>query len=84
MNLSCAEIEGENRVHYYKVGFHAESQEKDWLFYIKSEKALTNDEIKEKFQNEFLGVHGLEQHHIDNIDMICEISAGAFMLGCFF
>ena len=66
MNLSCAEIEGENRVHYYKVGFHDESQEKDWIFYIKSEKALTNDEAKEKLQNEFLGVHGLVKFQQEN------------------
>lgn len=78
MNLSYAKFEGGNGMYYYEIGFYGEGHEKDWTFYIKSQKTLSNDEVKEKLQNEFLGVDGLAQHHIDNIDVIGEITAEEF------
>jgi len=68
--------------HYYEICFYGEGHELDWCFYIKSESKLTNKEVKERLQNEFLGVDGLEQHHINNIDYITEITAEEFTDCC--
>jgi len=67
---------------YYEIGFYGEGHERDWTFYMKSEKALTNEEVVEKLSNEFLGIDGLEQHHIENIDIISEITAEEFTSCC--
>jgi hypothetical protein len=69
-------------MNYYEIGFYGEGHKNDWTFYIKSERTLSNEEIINKLQTEFLGVDGLEQHHIDNIDVINEITAEEFTSCC--
>lgn len=67
---------------YYEINFYGEGHEKDWSFYIKSETDLSLKEIKKKLKREFLGVDGLEKHHIRNIDSVDEITAEQFTSFC--
>ncbi|MNW58043.1 hypothetical protein D3C74_358840 [compost metagenome] len=67
---------------YYEIGFYGEGHEKDWTFYIKSETELNNDQVIAKLQNKYMGVDGLQQHHIDNIDCINKITAEEFTSCC--
>lgn len=70
------------KMKYYEICFYGEGHEKDWTFYLKSEKELTDEQVSHKLEDEFLGVDGLEMHHIHNIDFITEISAEEFTMGC--
>lgn len=67
---------------YYEICFYGEGHEKDWSFYLKSGKILSDEEVVETLQQEYLGVDGLEQHHLDNVDFIREINAEEFTKCC--
>ena len=69
-------------MHYYEIEFYGQLHDKDWTFYLKSEKKLTDQEIKSNLESQFLGVDGLEQHHIDNIVSINEIAGQEFTECC--
>lgn len=65
-------------MNYYEINFYGVDHEKSWSFYIKSEKELNDLEVESLLKTVFIGVDGLEQHHIDNIDSIHKISAEEF------
>lgn len=65
-------------MHYYEIQFYEPRHEKEWVFYFKSEKKLTDLEVIHKLHTEFMGVDGLEPHHLQNIVTISEISGQEF------
>ena len=65
-------------MNYYEIVFYGEGHEKDWTFYLKSETKLTDARVAEKLQHEFIGVDGLEQHHLENIVSVNEITVKEF------
>lgn len=67
---------------YYEICFYGEGHEKDWTYYIKSNERLTYKSVKQKLEDEFLGVDGLEEHHLKNIHFVNNISAEEFENGC--
>lgn len=68
--------------YHYEINFYVDGHEKNWSFYIQSQKELNDMEIKTILQDEFLGVDGLEQHHIDNIVSSRKITAEEFTKCC--
>lgn len=65
-------------MNYYEIVFYGEGHEKDWTFYLKSNIKLTDAGVAEKLLHDFIGVDGLEQHHLENIVSVNEITVKEF------
>lgn len=65
---------------YYEIGFYGEGNEKDFTWYIKNNKELSNKEIKEVLITEFKNQISIED--MENIDSIEAISSTEFTSCC--
>lgn len=67
---------------YYEIQTYGEGHEKDFTFYLESANPLTNEQVVEGLRESYLGVDGLEEHHLDNVVAILPITAQEFTDGC--
>lgn len=67
---------------YYEIQTYGEGHEKDFTYYLESAKSLSNEEVVERLRQDFIGVDGLEAHHLDNVVDIIPITAKEFTDGC--
>lgn len=63
---------------YYEIEFYSVGHKDDFTYYLKSNEELSIREIKKKLLNEFIGVGGLEKHHIENLIKVNKVSAEEF------
>lgn len=67
---------------YYEIQTYGEGHPKDFTFYLESVTPLSNEQVVEGLRESYLGVDGLEEHHLDNVVAILPISAEEFTDGC--
>jgi hypothetical protein len=67
--------------HYYEINFYGEGHKDDYSWYIKNQKSLTDNEVKEVLKKDFLG-NGVTQEMMNNIVLIQEIDSVEFTLSC--
>ena len=67
---------------YYEIQTYGEGHEKDFTFYLESANPLTNEQVVEGLRESYLGVDGLEEHHLDNVVAILPITEQEFTDGC--
>ena len=67
---------------HYEIQTYGEGHKKDFTFYLESAKRLSDEEVVQRLRQDFLGVDGLESHHLDNVVAILPITAEEFTDSC--
>lgn len=67
---------------YYRIQCHPYDDEKTFTYYLETEGILDANAIVQKLSTEYIGVNGLEQHHVDNFVRIIPISQKEYIDGC--
>lgn len=63
---------------YYEIEFYGVGHKEDFTYYLKTKEEFSIRELKEKLLNEFTGVGGLEEHHVENLIKVNKVSAEEF------
>lgn len=67
---------------YQEIQCYNDDHPRHFTYYLESEKELNHNEVIIVLTNRYLGVHGLELYHIDNIVDIRTITADEYETRC--
>lgn len=67
---------------YYEIQFYGAGHEKDFTFYLESANPLSDKQVVEGLREGYLGVDGLEEHHLANVVDIIAITPEEFTNSC--
>lgn len=79
---NAAENATDTAFDYYEIQCYGPRHPQDFTYYLETEKALLKHEVIQRLTDKFIGVNGLEAHHVENAVAVVRISRQEFMDGC--